>query len=71
MNLKELTDRQIGTQFTTDECCFVIREYVKVQTGKEINPIIEKRYGKLNEMMEVKLMNKMFNKAIDYFRSNR
>lgn len=70
MDLKEIVNRPNETPIEEQEACLVIKEYIKVRKGGEVQPMIETRQGKFNAIREVNLMRQMLNYAIGWFRQN-
>lgn len=70
MNLKEIVNRPNEAPIQQHEAYFVIKEYVKARKGVDINPTIDTRLGVFSANMEIKLMHKLLDYAIAWFREN-
>ena len=70
MNLSKIVNRPFEQPITQDESLFVIKEYIKTRTGKDIKPEIETRFGIFNTHRELSRMISMTNYAIGWFRNN-
>ncbi len=51
-----------------DESLFIIKEYVRIRKGVEINPVIETRFGKFYSMQQLGLMMELVTTATIWLR---
>ena len=71
MDLREIINRPDDVPIEEEESYFVIREYIKIRKGKNVNPRIETRFGHIYSMQECHLMLNMLNYAIIWLRENK
>ena len=70
MDLKEIVNRPIETMMEEEDAYLVLKEYVKVRKGVDIQPKIGVIFGRFGAMHEVNLMHQMLCEAIGWFRQN-
>tara|TARA_R110000851_G_scaffold305835_1_gene463989 strand:- start:6050 stop:6274 length:225 start_codon:yes stop_codon:yes gene_type:complete len=70
MELKEIVERDINAPIDQDEALFVLKEYVRVRKGRDINPTIITNMPAIFIIQQLELMSKMTLHAIVWFRDN-
>ena len=68
MILSEIVNRPDDQPINQPEAMFVIREYVKIRKGIDIDTRIETGYGNFIVESEVRLMVQMVNVAVVWFK---
>lgn len=71
MNLKEIVNRDDRKPVSQNECLFVIKEYIKIRKGVDVDPRIETRLGRMKTILDLQLMSQMATHAIGWLKGNQ
>ena len=69
MNLKEIVFRSDKLPITQDESLYVIKEYIKLRKGVDVNPTINTS-NEMVAMAHLQIMTRMVRYAIGWLRTN-
>lgn len=70
MDLKEIAFRSPNAPIEQEECLYVVKQYVKIRKGVDINPKIDTKFGRIGIERELYIMLLMSNIAINWLRIN-
>ena len=67
MELKEIISRSTGGEVTQEESLFVIKSYIKIRKGVDVNPIIRDGFMGILEHHDLSRMKMLTDLALDWF----
>jgi len=70
MDLKEIVNRDLDLPLTQEESLFVLKEYVKVRKGQDINPVIIMDMPTPFIIRQLEIMASLTFYAIMWYRTN-
>lgn len=68
MNLYNLIQQDISTPLSMQECLFILKQYINIRKGIDVNPVINKNLFHVQN--EVTLMHYMTTHTIIWFKNN-
>jgi len=71
MNLKELIERPDNKPLYEKECCFILKNYIKIRKDQDIDPYINYSMGDMIALLETQRMVQMVSHAVAWFRGNK